>query len=145
MTEVPLKVITPSKVVKDESIVSVTAPGKDGELTILARHQNTFVLLEEGIVTIRKSGKEDEYLAIGGGYLETDGKQISILVSSAYGQEEIDRELVEKAMADAKKVIEETKDKTEQAEAIASLRRSEISLKLLQKHPRRRAPSSNNE
>lgn len=145
MSEVPLKVITPSKIVRDDTVASVTAPGKDGELTILPRHQNTFVLLKEGIITIRKPGKEDEFLAIGGGYLETDGKQISILVSSAYGQEEIDRELVEKAITDAKKVIDETKDKTEQAEAIASLRRSEINLKLLQKHPRRRAPSSNNE
>lgn len=145
MSEVPLKIITPTKVVRDDVVASVTAPGSDGELTVLPRHQNTFVLLKEGIVTIRKPGKEDEFLAIGGGYLETDGKQISILVSSAYGQEELDREIVEKAIASAKKTIEETKDQTEQAEAITALRRSEISLKLLQKHPRRRAPSSSNE
>lgn len=137
MAEIELKVITPTKVVKTEMVTSVTAPGQEGELTVLARHQNTFVLLKEGIITIRKPSVEDEFLAIGGGYLETDGKQVSILVSAAYGQEEINREQVEKAIEQAKKVINETKDKQEQAAAIASLRKSELSLKLLQKRRRR--------
>lgn len=142
---IPLKIITPTRIVREEDVASVTAPGQDGELTVLPRHQNALVLLKEGIVTIRKTGAQDEFFAIGGGYLETNGKQISILVSSAFGQEEIDRELVEKAIEQAKKVIAETKDKQEEAAALAQLRRSEISLKLLQKHPRHRAPSTDNE
>lgn len=143
MAEFELKIITPTKIVKTEQVNSVTAPGEEGELEVLPRHEHSFVLLKEGIVTIRKQGQEDEFLAIGGGYLETDGKQLTILVSHAYGQDEIDKEMVEKAMADAKRILDETKDKHDQAEAIATLRRSEISLKLLQKHPRRRnIPSS---
>ena len=137
MSNVPLKVITPSKIVMDEEVTSVTAPSVDGELTVLPRHQNLFTLLKEGIITIRREGKDEEYLAIGGGYLETDGKHIKILVSRAYGQDELDETLVQKAMQDAEKVIHDTKDKTEMAEALKTMRRSEIDLKLLKLRKKR--------
>ncbi len=139
MAEMQLKVITPSKIVHDSTITSITAPSTEGELTILPKHQKLFTLLKEGIITYR-SGSEEEYLAIGGGYLETDGKQVTILVSRAYGQDDINDELAEKAIAEAEKVLEETKDKQQQAEAIATIRRSQIDLKLLRK--KRKAPAN---
>lgn len=142
MAEVALKVITPSKIVIDESVVSVTAPSTEGEITVLPRHQKLFTLLQEGIITIRRSGKDEDFLAIGGGYLETDGKQITILVSRAYGQDEVDQHLVKKAMEEAQKVLHDTKDKQQQAEAFASMRRSQIDMKLLQKRRHRQQPTS---
>jgi F-type H+-transporting ATPase subunit epsilon len=77
-------------------------------------------------------------MAIGGGYLETDGKSIYILVSRAYNQEEIDEAATHEAMERAKKVLQETKDKTELTEASALLRRSVLDLKLLSRMRRKR-------
>lgn len=142
MAQVALKVITPSRIVIDETVVSVTAPSTEGEITVLPRHQKLFTLLQEGIITIRRSEKDEDFLAIGGGYLETDGKQITILVSRAYGQDEVDQHLVKRAMEDAQKVIHDTKDKQQHAEAYASLRRSQIDMKLLQKRRHRQQPTS---
>ena len=68
-----LQIITPTKKVVEREIDSVTVPTEDGEITILPRHANLFTLLSEGIITMRDS-KEEEYMAIGGGYLETDDK-----------------------------------------------------------------------
>ncbi len=142
MATVELKVITPSKLVFTEEVVSVTAPTVEGEITVLPRHENFFTLLKEGIVTIRREKKDDEYLAIGGGYFETNGKQITILVSKAYNQDELDAKQVEKAREDAQKVLAATKDNTERREAIAALRRTEIDLKLLQKRKYRASQAS---
>jgi F-type H+-transporting ATPase subunit epsilon len=130
-----LKVITPKKIVLEEDVQSVTVPSEEGELTILPHHTDLFSLLNEGIVKIKKDNHED-YLAIGGGYAETDGKNINILVSRAYGQGEIDEQLTEKAINDAKKIMSESKDKTQIAEATSLLRRSIIDLKLLKKRRR---------
>ena len=60
MTTAELKVITPSKVVFTEEIYSITAPSVEGEITVLARHENFFTLLKEGLLTIRREKKEDE-------------------------------------------------------------------------------------
>src|SRR6186997_1308326 len=110
-----LKVITPKKIVLERDINSITVPSAEGELTILPKHIQLFSLLVEGIITIRAE-KEEEYMAIGGGYLETDGKNMQILVSRAYNQDQIDAELTEKAINDAQKVIAETKDQHQRLE-----------------------------
>ncbi|MCX7996787.1 MAG: ATP synthase F1 subunit epsilon [Patescibacteria group bacterium] len=139
-TTAQLKVITPAKVVIDTEIVSVTVPSAVGELTIMPRHEHYFTLLEEGIVTIRVPGKEEDLLAIGGGYLETDGKQITILVSRAYGQDEINKTLTERAIEEAKKILENTKDQQERAKALVQLRRAELDLKVTGRR-RRKVPA----
>jgi hypothetical protein len=38
MTLLQLRIITPKAVVLEEEIESITAPGADGEVTVLARH-----------------------------------------------------------------------------------------------------------
>ncbi len=131
-----LRIITPRKIVFEEEINSITVPSADGEITVLPRHTKLFSLLNEGVITIRKNG-EEYYLAIGGGFLETDGKEISLLVSRAQGQAEIDEKLTEKALKDAEKLVAESKSEEQRHEATALLRRSTVDLKLLRKQKRR--------
>ena len=136
MNTLKLKVITPRKIVIDETVNSVTVPTNDGEITILPEHARLFSLLVEGIVKIKKDDKEDA-LAIGGGYLETDGKTVKVLVSRAYGQDEIDKELTNKAVEKAKQILNQSKDEKERAEAMTILRRSVIDSKLLKRRKNR--------
>ncbi len=132
MDTLHLKIITPRKVVVDENIDSVSIPSFDGEITILPKHENLFCLLVEGIIKI-KSKDDEDFLSIGGGYVETDGKNITILVSKAYGQDEIDKNLTEKALSDAKNILSVSKDEKERAEAMAMMRRAIVDSKLLKK------------
>ena len=131
-----LRIITPKKVVLETEITSLTVPSADGEITILPRHERLFSLLNEGIMTIREGKDEEDFLAIGGGYLETDGKEITILVSRAYGQSEINEDLTNQAVADANKLLAQAKDNTSRLEATAMLRRSLIDQKLLRRRKR---------
>lgn len=132
MNTLKLKIITPKKIVLDEEINAVTIPTFRGEITVLPHHTHLFALLVEGVIKIIKENKED-YLAIGGGYMETDGKELHILVSRAYNQTEIDQELIHKSVEDAKKILLGSKDRNERLQASAMLRRSLIDMKLLKK------------
>lgn len=131
-----LKIITPQKVILDEDVESVSIPTYKGEITILPHHANLFSLLVEGIVRIKSSNKED-HLAIGGGYVETDGEEVNVLVSKAYGQDEVDQDIILKAIENAKNILKISKDKKERAEASMLLRHSIVSLKLLKKRRHR--------
>lgn len=135
-----LKIITPKKIVLQDEITSVTAPSASGEITILYNHLPLFSLLKEGVVKVKKNGDES-YFSIGGGYIETTGKEVNLLVSRAYGQNEIDEEAVKKAQEEAKKKIQTAKTDEERQEAMASFRRSFIDLKVLQKYKHRRNAS----
>lgn len=136
MNSIHLKVITPRKVVIDKQINSVSVPTADGEITILPHHVHLFSLLIEGIVKIKDAGNEDD-LAIGGGYLETNGETVTVLVSRAYGQGEVDRDLTDKAVEEAKHILSKSTDEKERAEAMSILRRSVIDSKLMKRRKAR--------
>lgn len=137
MNSLHLKIITPKRIVLEEDIRSVTVPSEEGEITILPRHTNLFSLLKDGIIKIKTETRED-FLAIGGGYLETDGEAVNILVARAAGQDEIDEELTQKAVENAKKILSEAKDNQQLVEAASMLRRSLLDMKLIRKHKARR-------
>lgn len=127
-----LRIITPKKVVLEQDVDRVTAPGADGEFTVLPRHTKLFSMLKEGIITIHVKNEED-FLAIGSGYLETDGRELTILVSRAHGQDEIDEKITSEAIKSAQTLIERAKDGVEREQATMLLRRSIIDQKLLKK------------
>jgi len=131
-----LKIITPKKVVLEEEVRSVTVPTASGEITVLPKHEKLFSIITEGIIKIKK-GEDEDYLSIGAGYLETDGKELNILVSRAYGQSEIDEEMINKAQREAKKILSQPASEQERSEAIAMMRRAVIDSKLLKKKKHR--------
>lgn len=137
MVKLHLKIITPKKIVFEKDVEELTLPTAEGEITVLPKHINLFTLLVEGVVRIKNEEKED-FIAVGGGYLETDGKQAHVLVSRAYGQDEIDHKATLQAIEDAKQLIRKTKDKNQYVEISSLLRKSLIDLKLLKK----KAPKS---
>ena len=131
-----LKVITPRRIVLKEAVRSLTVPATGGEITILPHHQNLLTPLQEGIIKIVGNNSKEEYLAIGGGYLETNGKEISLLVSRAYGQNEIDKEITKQAVEKAKKIITQETDENKRRAAQRILRISKLNLKLKRKYRR---------
>ncbi len=136
MNTLHLKVITPRKIVIDKQVSSVTVPTSDGEITVLPHHVHLFSLLIEGIVKI-KSGESEDDLAIGGGYLETNGETVTVLVSRAYGQSEIDKNLTDKAVEEAKHILSKSTDEKERAEAMTIIRHSVIDSKLMKRRKAR--------
>ncbi|MFZ2025833.1 MAG: ATP synthase F1 subunit epsilon [Microgenomates group bacterium] len=136
MSKLKLKIITPKSVALEKEIDGVTLPSSEGEMTILPRHINLFALLEEGIVHYW-AGDDSEYLAIGGGYVETNGEEVSLLVSRAYGQEGIDQQQTQLAMKDAKERMKSAKSEDARKEISSLLRRSAIDAKLLKKKRRK--------
>lgn len=132
MSILKLKIITPKKLVKEEEAESISVPTASGEITILPHHANLFSLMVEGIVKVKKKERE-EFLSVGGGYVQTDGEKVVILVSRAYGQDQIDENMINKAVEDAKKILKTSIDEKEKMEAMATLRRAVVDSKLLKR------------
>jgi F-type H+-transporting ATPase subunit epsilon len=132
MSNLFLKIITPKNILIEKEINSITLPTSKGEITILPHHVPLFSNVVEGLITVRIKDDE-EYFSIGGGYVETDGKNISILVSRAYGQDQIDEQEIVTAKSKAENMIKISKTDSERQEALASLRRTTIDMKLLGK------------
>lgn len=135
MNKFHLRIITPKRVVLEEEAESITAPAAGGEITVLYQHTPLFSLLKEGVVTVRKD-RDESHFSIGGGYLETNGKEVNVLVSRAYHQDEIDEKEIEAARKKAEEDLKTAKTEEERHEAMLTLRRSIVDLKVLKKRRR---------
>lgn len=78
-TSFKLQVITPARTVFDGEIESLTAPGKDGYVGVLAHHAPLVSTLGAGKLTIVKGGEESVY-QVDGGFLEVHGNVATLLV-----------------------------------------------------------------
>ena len=86
---IQLEVVTPEKIVLQEEVDLVVAPGSEGYLGILADHAPIITSLEIGVAKIKK-GNEEILMALSGGFLEVKDNKATILADTAERSNEID-------------------------------------------------------
>src|ERR687898_1289783 len=104
--KIRLKVVTPGRLLLDEEVDEVTAPGVKGEFGVLPNHISFLALLEPGEMSY-KQGTTRRFLAISGGYAEVLDNVMTVLAPAAEFATEIDAERARQAKDQAEKRIEE--------------------------------------
>lgn len=132
-----LKIITPKSVAYEAEITAITLPASEGEVTVLPHHVPFFTMLKEGVVRIQMEEGETLF-SVGGGYAETDGADVNVLVSRAFGQDEIDEAEVLEAQKQAEELLKNAPTDADRKSALQLLRRSTIDMKLLKRVKTRR-------
>lgn len=87
--KIRLRVVTPARLVLDEEVDEVTAPGAKGEFGVLPNHITFLTLLEPGEMSYRQ-GSTRRFLALGGGYAEVLDNVMTVLAPAAEFGDEID-------------------------------------------------------
>ena len=78
MPDLQLQVITPSRVIVDEIVDEVVAPGVLGEFGILPGHVPFITLLAEGEIKYKR-GSSEQKLPVEGGLAEVRDDKVTIL------------------------------------------------------------------
>jgi F-type H+-transporting ATPase subunit epsilon len=126
-----LEVATPSRLVVSESVDEVVVPGIEGYFGVLPGHAPLLSTLGIGELTYR-SGRDEHYLAVAGGFAEVRNDKVIVLADSAERPEEIDRERAARARERAERRLggrsQEEIDYTRCAAALArALTRLQVS------------------
>jgi len=137
MAKIKLDIVTPEEIVFSDEIDMLVAPGIEGELGILPKHAPLMTVLGIGELVIRKDNSE-QYLAIGGGYLEVLPGRVIVLADAAERAEDIDIARAEAARERAQHSMEERLSEIDAAQAEAALKRSLVRLKVATRRRRRR-------
>ena len=114
----------------------VIAPGLDGQLGILPKHAPLMTVLKPGELTVKKSGEDDMYVAVSGGFMEVIGNRVSVLADACERSDEIDEARAELAMQRAQERLAQHGSDMELERAMSSLQRAQIRVNLV----RRRRP-----
>src|SRR3989338_3756889 len=135
------KIVTPERIVFEDTVDAVILPTTEGEITVLPHHIPLVTLLRAGVLRIKK-GNEETPLAVSSGIIEVDGKRIVVLADTAERADELEEEKIERARAEAKRGMEEKRGDAEgYAEATAALERELARLKVVKRHRRSKGPS----
>jgi len=137
MATFKLEIVTAERLVFSEDIDALVAWGVEGQLGILPHHAPLMTMLQPGDLMIRKN-KEEEYLAISGGFLEVRPDKVIILADACERVDEIDIARAEEAKKRAQETMRSAPLSVDAGVAEAALRRSMARLKAAQK--RRRQP-----
>jgi F-type H+-transporting ATPase subunit epsilon len=120
-----------------DDVTALIAWGVEGQLGILPHHAPLMTMLQPGDLMIRKD-REEEYLAISGGFLEVRPDKVIILADACEQADEIDVARAEEAKKRAQETMKAAPMTVDAASAEAALRRSLARLKVAER--RRRKP-----
>tara|TARA_Y100001970_G_C13993656_1_gene729529 strand:- start:428 stop:826 length:399 start_codon:yes stop_codon:yes gene_type:complete len=120
--EFKVEIVNPEKsFLSSEDAVEVIVPAYEGEMGILKDHISIISFLKPGILKIFSKDKEQKFY-VEDGIVEFKNNSLSILTSSIFNLNEIDKNIVNKSIQDAEKEL--------QGENIEDQRRFLISQKI---------------
>ena len=99
---IKLRVVTPSRLVLEEDVDEVSAPGELGEFGVLPNHITFLSTLVPGELSY-KQGAARHALVVGGGYAEVLDNVMTVLASAAEFAGEIDAARAQRAKDRAEK------------------------------------------
>ena len=131
-----LEIVTAERMIFSDDVSAVLAWGVEGQLGILPHHAPLMTMLQPGDLMIRKD-KEEEYLAISGGFLEVRADKVIILADACERADEIDITRAEEARKRAQETMKAAPLTLDAAAAEAALRRSLARLKVAERKRRK--------
>jgi F-type H+-transporting ATPase subunit epsilon len=127
--QLQLEVVTPERRVLDESVNSVTVPGRGGEIGILPGHAALISELQTGVLTYTEDGSAFQ-LHVSGGFVEVNNDRVAVLAEVAERPEEIDAARARLARERAEKTLGSGAAQEDFEKARAKLERSMVRLQL---------------
>ena len=128
--QLKLEIVTPEKRVLDERVDTVTLPGLNGEMQIIAGHAALISQLKSGILSYTLGG-ESTRLMVSGGFVEINNDKVSVLADVAETSDEIDTALARLERDEAEKALNAWAGTDEElAEAQSKLERAQARLEL---------------
>ena len=135
--KIRLRLVTPSRLLIDEEVDEVTAPGVLGEFGVLPNHIVFLTLLAPGEMSYKQSAERSR-LAIGGGYAEVLNHVMTVLADAAEFAGEIDIDRAHRAKERAEqKITAFSPEDREFAACEAALKRALVRLQVASKEARR--------
>lgn len=122
-----LKIVTPERVVLDDTVDAVYANAVDGQIGILPKHVPLVTPLKIAVLSYTQNGQK-QLAAVMGGILSTDGQSVTVLSDTAELSSEIDTARAEQARKRAEAKLHERSEHSDYATAELALSKAMVRL-----------------
>jgi F-type H+-transporting ATPase subunit epsilon len=118
-----LEIVTPEDRIYSEEVDMVTLPGQEGQMGVFPKHVPLMTQVSAGEI-VAKKGAEEQYLAVGEGFVQIMPDKVSVLTDMAITEENIDEAKAEEARKRAEDRLQEKLSDEEMATVKAALAHS---------------------
>ncbi len=136
MARMNLSIVTAERETFAGEVDYVTAPGSEGELTVLPSHAALMTTLMPGEMRYGADG-EEQVIVVSGGFLEVLADRVTVLADATEREDEIDEDRAEQAVLRAQQLIATQAQDLDLERALASLRRAQMRLRFARRRRRR--------
>jgi F-type H+-transporting ATPase subunit epsilon len=134
------KIVTPERTVVEEEVYQVEIPTKEGQITVLPKHESLISVVEVGEAKYKKVNGEFNYMVVADGFLEVDQNVVRVFAETAQKAEELDEAEILKAKERAEEAIKAKQAKVDTSfiDAEVNLKRELAKLKVLKNYKKRK-------
>ncbi len=107
------RLVSPERILFTDDIDMVVIPGEKGDFGVLPSHSPLVSLLRSGLVTIHDASKIKERIYVSNGFAHVTETECAVMAEDSIFLEEMDAEMLEKTILQAKKELEEARTEEE--------------------------------
>ena len=96
-----LELVTPARVMAQQAVEMIVAPGVEGLFGVLPRHAPLLADLARGVVELHQNGRVSDRYMIDGGLADVSGERVTILAERAMHLDSADSNQLRKEVAQA--------------------------------------------
>jgi len=127
-------IVSPSKQVFSGKVVSLTAPGVEGNFQILYNHADFLTSLTYGEIKLVIDDNTVIHYATSGGFLEVKDNKVIILAETIEKSDEIDIERSKEKLLESQKLLSEKNKNMDQNALMDSIRKAQNRIKIAEKY-----------
>ena len=127
-------IVSPSKQVFSGKVVSLTAPGTEGNFQILYNHADFLTSLTYGEIKLVIDDNTVIHYATSGGFLEVKDNKVIILAETIEKSDEIDIERSKEKLLESQKLLSEKNKNMDQNALMDSIRKAQNRIKIAEKY-----------
>jgi F-type H+-transporting ATPase subunit epsilon len=127
-----LEIVTPEKVVVDEDVQSVMAPGAEGGFGVLPGHTTFLSTLKSGSIQYTDENGDERHLFVSDGFAEVLPDKMTVMVESSERRRDIDADRAQTALDRAQRRLSEKRADVDVIRAEAAMTRALSRLKIIE-------------
>lgn len=111
------ELVSPERLLVSEDVLEVVVPGREGYMTVLAKHAPVMSTLKPGVVEVKKPDGSKDEIVVFGGFVDISPEVCTLLAESAIYVNDINREDLDQRIQDAREDLNDAKDDDSRAKA----------------------------
>ena len=127
-----VEIVTPIKLLHEESVKYIRCPGIDGAFGIMKKHREGVFALDIGEIKI-ETNRNTEWFSTSGGFAEVTSEKVELLLESIEKSNEIDIKRATESLQRAKTRKKNSQEKVDDIRLEASLSRAMNRLRVSKK------------